>query len=234
MGNSNTKGPAPTPDEAIQRLRGMEKLLHKKIEMIEAKIYAESKQAAKYGRKNQNQALNCLRRKRVQEKQLQVTHNQLANIESQLIALESAEMNGEILMNMDIAGRALKKANNGMTLEEVDEMMDDIQDAKDVSDEINEAIARPLANRYEYDDDELLAELEELEQEELDSKMLNVPSTSVGPSSEPPFNPYDTQTQMRQLEDWIDADASLDVPVSPTHTARTQARMSDLLDAMGQ
>ena len=51
----------------------MERLLHKKIEMIEAKIDAESKQAAKYGRKNQRQALNCLRRKKVQEKQLQVT-----------------------------------------------------------------------------------------------------------------------------------------------------------------
>ena len=57
-------------------------------------------------------------------------------------------MNGEILITMDHAGRALKNANNGMTLEEVDEMMDEIQDAKDVADEINEAIARPLANSY--------------------------------------------------------------------------------------
>ena len=57
-------------------------------------------------------------------------------------------MNGEILWNMELAGHALKKANNGMTLEEVDDMMDEIQDAKDVADEINEAIARPLANSY--------------------------------------------------------------------------------------
>jgi charged multivesicular body protein 4 len=73
MGNSNTKGPAPTPDEAIQRLRGMEKLLHKKIEMIEAKIVAELKQAKKFGTKNKNRAMNCLKRKKALEKQLQTT-----------------------------------------------------------------------------------------------------------------------------------------------------------------
>ena len=130
--------------------------------MIEAKIVAELKQAKKFGTKNKNRAMNCLKRKKALEKQLQTTckrpyqqfclnnslDNQLANIESQLVALESAEMNGEILITMDHAGRALKNANNGMTLEEVDEMMDEIQDAKDVADEINEAIARPLANSY--------------------------------------------------------------------------------------
>jgi len=73
MGNSNTKGPAPTPDQAIQRLRGMEKLLHKKIEMIESKIVAEIKQAKAFGTKNKNRATNCLRRKKALEKQLQIT-----------------------------------------------------------------------------------------------------------------------------------------------------------------
>jgi len=57
-------------------------------------------------------------------------------------------MNGAILENLKYGGRALTIANNGMTLEEVDDMMDDIQDAKDVADEINEAISRPLANSY--------------------------------------------------------------------------------------
>jgi charged multivesicular body protein 4 len=137
---------------------------------------------------------------------------------------------------MDHAGRALKNANKGLSVEDVDNMMDEIQDAKDVADEINEAIARPLANSYEYDDDELLAELEELEQEELDSKMLDVPSTSLGPSLEPPFNPYDTQTQLRQLENWSENDASLDVPVavSPTDTVRTRAQIREIEDWMGQ
>jgi len=203
--------------------------------MIEAKILAEIKQAKIYGTKNKNRAMNCLKRKKTLEKQLETTYNQLTNIQSQLVALESAELNGEILLNMKYAGEALEKANNGMSLDDVDNMMDDIQDAKDVADEINEAIARPLANSYEYDDDDLLAELEQLEQEELDSKMLDVPSASNGPSLESSFSPYDTQTQLRQLENWSsNPDASIDVPVSPTETVRTQAQIQEMVDWMGQ
>ena len=51
----------------------MEKLLHKKIEMIEGKIAAEIKQAKAFGTKNKSRATNCLRRKKALEKQLQIT-----------------------------------------------------------------------------------------------------------------------------------------------------------------
>ena len=66
--------------------------------------------------------------------------------------------------------------------------------------------------------------------------MLDVPSTSVGPTLEPPFNPYDTQAQLRQLENWSENDASLDVPVpvSPTDTVRTRAQIREIEDWMGQ
>jgi charged multivesicular body protein 4A/B len=51
--------------------------------------------------------------------------------------------------------------------------MDDIRDQMAVSNEISEAIARPaLAN--EIDDEELREELEQLEQEELDNKLVGV------------------------------------------------------------
>ena len=64
--------------------------------------------------------------------------------------------------------------------------------------------------------------------------MLDVPSASLGPTLEPSFNPYDTQTQLRQLENWSDnADASLDVS-SPTDTVRTRAQIREIEDWMGQ
>lgn len=64
-------------------------------------------------------------------------------------------------------------------------MMDDIAEQQDVAREISEAISNPVAFGQEFDDDELEAELNELEaegelaeQEELDRQLLN-----VGPSS---------------------------------------------------
>ena len=51
----------------------------------------------------------------------------------------------------------------------------------------------PISNKsfifQELDDDDLLAELEELEQEELDSEMLNIPSSSQEPSLNLPTAP---------------------------------------------
>ena len=60
-------------------------------------------------------------------------------------------------------------------------MMDDIAEQQDVAREISEAISNPVAFGQEFDEDELEAELNELEaegdlaeQEELDKQLLNV------------------------------------------------------------
>ena len=51
--------------------------------------------------------------------------------------------------------------------------MDDIRDQMAVSNEISEAIARPALGT-DIDEDELREELEQLEQEELDTKLIGV------------------------------------------------------------
>lgn len=63
--------------------------------------------------------------------------------------------------------------------------MDEIRDQMAVSNEISEAIARP-ALATEIDEDELREELEQLEQEELDNKLIgvDVPSQRVPTTAE--------------------------------------------------
>jgi charged multivesicular body protein 4A/B len=58
--------------------------------------------------------------------------------------------------------------------------MDEIRDQMAISSEISEAIARPALGN-EIDEDELREELEQLEQEELDNKLVgvDVPSQRV-------------------------------------------------------
>ena len=51
--------------------------------------------------------------------------------------------------------------------------MDEIRDQMAISSEISEAIARPALGN-EVDEDELREELERLEQEELDNKLIGV------------------------------------------------------------
>jgi hypothetical protein len=63
--------------------------------------------------------------------------------------------------------------------------MDEIRDQMAVSNEISEAIARPALGT-EIDEDELREELEQLEQEELDNKLVgvDVPSQRVPTTAE--------------------------------------------------
>merc|ERR1712059_99083 len=96
-------------------------------------------------------------------------------------ALEGANTNTAVLTTMNDAAKALKRANNELDVDKVHDMMDDIAEQQDVAKEISEAISNPVAFGQEFDDDELEAELNELEeegeldeQEELDKKLLDI------------------------------------------------------------
>lgn len=52
--------------------------------------------------------------------------------------------------------------------------MDDIREQMDLANEISDAISQPVNFGVEFDEDELTLELEALEQEELDGKLLDV------------------------------------------------------------
>lgn len=60
-------------------------------------------------------------------------------------------------------------------------MMDDIAEQQELANEISNAISNPVAFGQDIDEDELEAELEQLEQEEFDQKLIGVP---VGPSTD--------------------------------------------------
>ena len=68
--------------------------------------------------------------------------------------------------------------------------MDEIRDQMAISSEISEAIARPALGN-EIDEDELREELEQLEQEELDNKLVgvDVPSQRVPTVAERRISP---------------------------------------------
>uniref|UniRef100_A0A914W700 Uncharacterized protein n=1 Tax=Plectus sambesii TaxID=2011161 RepID=A0A914W700_9BILA len=72
----------------------------------------------------------------------------------------------------------MKVVNRSKSVNHVYSIIDDIQEQQQVSQEISEAISNPanLPASHQYDHDELLAELEDLEREDLSSSF---PSTSL-------------------------------------------------------
>ncbi|XP_072538420.1 charged multivesicular body protein 4c [Salminus brasiliensis] len=212
FGSGGKGGKAPTPQEAIQKLRETEAMLAKKQEFLEQKIGAELLTAKKNGTKNKRAALQALKRKKRYEKQLAQIDGTLSTIEFQREALENANTNTEVLKNMGFAAKAMKNAHQNMDIDKVDDLMQDITEQQELAQEISDAISRPVGFGEEFDEDELLAELEELEQEELDNTLLeiggteNVPLPSV-PSTSLPSKPAkkkeeEDEDDMEELKAW--------------------------------
>jgi len=164
------------PQSAVQRLRETEEMLNKKSQFLEKKVDEELACARKNGTKNKRAALQALKRKKRYEKQLGQIDGTLSTIELQREALENASTNTEVLKAMDFAAKALKNAHGHLDVDKIHDIMDDIQEQHDIGNEIQDAISNPVGFGQEVDEDELLAELDELEQEQLDEAMLNIPT----------------------------------------------------------
>ncbi|KAK2554776.1 Charged multivesicular body protein 4b [Acropora cervicornis] len=212
FGGKNKEQP-PTTQEAIQKLRSTEEMLTKKSEFLEKKIDAETDTARKNASKNKRAALMALKRKKRLGKQLQQIDGTLSTIEFQREALENANTNTEVLKNMSYAAKALKSAHQQLDVEDVHEMMDDIQEQTELADEISRAISEPAGFAVDYDEDELLNELEELEQEGLDEDLLQIVATTSLPNipatelPAAPAAPAQSKTKqedddLRELQAW--------------------------------
>ncbi|XP_050396762.1 charged multivesicular body protein 4b [Patella vulgata] len=189
------KDQVPSPAEAIQRLREVEEMLLKKSDFLEKKIGQEIATAKKHGTKNKRLALQALKRKKRFDQQLQKIDGTLSTIEFQREALEDASTNTEVLKVMGVAAKALKGAHNNLDVDKVHDLMDEVAEQNEIASEISDAISNPIGFGQDVDEDDLMAELEELEQEEIEKQLLDVngPATEDLPSvpvSEPESNIY--------------------------------------------
>lgn len=202
----------PTPQEAIQRLREIEEMLMKKSDFLEKKVDSELATAKKHGTKNKRVALQALKRKKRYEKQLQQIDGTLSTIEFQRECLENASTNTEVLKAMGSAAKALKKAHNNMDVDKVHDLMDDVAEQQEIANEISDAISNPVGFNADMDEDELMAELEEMEQEELDEKLLDVGPMADDLPSVPTSEPAGSRKvtvaatedddELKELEAW--------------------------------
>ncbi|XP_003439276.1 charged multivesicular body protein 4c [Oreochromis niloticus] len=196
-GSKHKSKGGPSAQEAIHKLRETEEMLTKKQDYLEKRIEQELAIAKKHGTKNKRAALQALKRKKRLEQQLTQIDGTLSTIEFQREALENSHTNTEVLKNMGYAAKAMKKIHENTDLGKIDDLMADITEQQDVAQEISDAISRPFGETF--DEDELLAELEELEQEDTDESMGELPSV---PSSKlPSSRSNERATTRRKVEE---------------------------------
>ncbi|KAI0824736.1 Snf7 family [Trametes gibbosa] len=117
-------------------------------------------------------ATAALRRKKVTEQELDRLQNTRFQLEMQVNTLESASFNAENMAAMKKASSALKDIHGKLTIDTVDRTMADIQEQTQLASEVSDAISSSTYAGIDIDDDQLKQELAELEEEELNTRLM--------------------------------------------------------------
>ncbi|KAL5962198.1 Charged multivesicular body protein 4a [Taenia solium] len=197
-------------DTATEALQAAEEQLNKKQLFLEKKINEEIAKAKQFGLKNKRAALECLRKKALYEKQLELNDGALMKLQAQRNALDSALMNKNILDTMKTVNSAMKNIHKDMDVDKVHDLMDNVNEQQEIANEIAAAISMPTGTDL-VDEDDLLRELEELTEEDVAEKLLDVhdvgelPAIPVGEPTRPKSKPSkkaEEASELANLEMW--------------------------------
>ncbi|KAF9123217.1 Snf7 family [Linnemannia elongata] len=198
--------PKVTPKDSIVELRNTLQMLEKRETFLQTKIDNELKIAKANATKNRRAALMALKRKKQFEGQIEKISGSRLTIETQVMAIENANVNLETMKAMRAGAEAMKGIHGAMDIAKVDQTMEEIRDQMELANEISDVISQPVGFGVEMDDDELAAELDELEQEELDKKLMEterppqmgLPSV---PNHEPAEEEDEEEAELRELRE---------------------------------
>lgn len=102
----------------------------------------------------------------------------MMTVEREISSIETANINKETLDAMKGAQQAMKKIHGDLSIEKVDQTMEDLREQHAIGEEIADALTQGNSMQG-VDEDELEDELAELQQEELDNKMLKTGTVPV-------------------------------------------------------
>lgn len=162
-------------DRAILQLKQQRDKLRqyqKRIQLQQEKERTLARQLLKDGKKEK--ALLLLKKKRYQDRLLDKTDNQISNLEQLVQDLEFAQIETKVIDGLKVGNECLKKMHEVMSIEEVERIMDETQDAIEYQRQIDDMLAGSLSPE---DEDAVLAELEAITQG--DVELPDVPSDEL-------------------------------------------------------
>jgi charged multivesicular body protein 4 len=199
---------------SLDKLNETLELLEKKEKVLQKKATAEVEKAKEHTRnKNKKAAIQCLKRKRLYEQQIEQLGNFQLRIHDQMIMLEGAKATTETVDALRSGAAAMKAMQKATNIDDVDKTMDEINEQTENMKQIQEALSAPIGIAADFDDDELEAELEELEGAELEEQLLQPATTAPAapvqvPAGRQPARPV-PQKQKQHTEEEEDELAAL-------------------------
>jgi charged multivesicular body protein 4A/B len=190
MGNSNSTNHSNkklNTNAVLHKNKKTVETLEKRIAHLEQKIKNEVKLAKiKIKNNNKQKALLNLKKKKMYQKQIENLTAQMFNLEQQSIVLEGSILNNQIFDTMNTSKNTLKRVNKNVNVDTVEDLMDNLNTQMSEVEEVNQVLSQPIDND-EYDEDELLKELEsdsetpEETNNEIMTTEINLPNVPTEP-----------------------------------------------------
>ena len=159
------------------KLRKYQKQMEKEAEHLNAKI----KQLIQTGKKAQAKA--NLRLRKLRETALARTDTQVLNLEQMLSTIEQSEFNADMIQSIETGNSALGHLQKIMSLEYVENVMEEAEELEAMNGEITEMIS---GSGYTVDEEDVAADLEALEKEingSLDHSVEDALNLPVAPTN---------------------------------------------------
>ncbi|KAD4384840.1 hypothetical protein E3N88_25008 [Mikania micrantha] len=220
----------------LDKLNETLEMLEKKEKVLLKKASAEVEKAKEFTKaKNKRAAIQCLKRKRLYEQQIEQLGNFQLRIHDQMIMLEGAKATTETVDALRTGANAMKAMQKAVNIDDVDKTMDEINEQTENMKQIQEALSAPIGAAADFDEawtlilnfmssssvpqehqlltlwhnikiqDELEAELEELEGAELEEQLLQPATTAPAapvyvPAGGQPTRPVQRQNKAEEDE----------------------------------
>lgn len=167
-------------DKAVLDLKVQRDKLTQYQKKMRAVVEKETEMARELLRKGQRpKALLALKKKRFQEQLLTKSEAQLSNLQEMIDSVEFAQMEKRVFDGLKAGNEVLKEIQAEMSLDAVEELMADTQEAIAHQQEIENILAGKLTDE---DEEAILAELDELVQQ---AEQEGVPQMPEVPAGEP-------------------------------------------------
>ncbi|KAJ3441234.1 charged multivesicular body protein [Anaeramoeba flamelloides] len=164
-------------DRAVLELKVQRDNLKRSRKKIESVIDKETEIAKQCLRaKKRKQALLALRRKKWQEQTLEKVEKMLTNVEEMTQSIEFKQMEKKVFDSLKSGKDALQQLNKMMSVEEVEQLMEENEEAMSYQNEIQELLAGQLTQEDEEDVLKELDEIIEMAQDEKEINMHKVPT----------------------------------------------------------
>jgi len=168
---AESKVPPVTLDDVSTSLEKRGGVVDQKLAGMDRELAGYKNQMAKLRKGTpaykqvEGKALRLLKQKHMYEKQRNHLYNQSFNVDQTKFAQDNAKDSIAMVGAMKDASKALAASYKNISLDEVEDLHDNMDDILEQAEEINEVMGRAYGVPDELDEDELLQELDELEDE---------------------------------------------------------------------